>query len=258
MRLAVLSDIHGNLLALEAVLKDLETQGGADLTWCLGDIAAFGSRPVECIQRIKELAEADEGKTFKVIGGNTDRYLVNGERPRMPSAKDEEGLRALASVCRNMNEALLWCVDKLSFPEYEFLKKIRDHELSQQVEKYGYVIGYHAVPGNDETVLTLETPDEEAGDLLLDREGSLAIGGHIHRQFDRQVGNWRILNAGSIGEPLDVRGQAGWALLTFENGNVNVELRRVPFDIDAVIADYHAAGYPSTEWSVQRLLSAGA
>lgn len=256
MRLAVLSDIHGNLLALEAVLKDLDAQGGADLTWCLGDLAAFGSRPAECIQRIKALTEADEGKNFKVIGGNTDRYMVNGERPRTPSAKDEESLKKQLGLWRNINEGLLWGVEKLGFAEYDFLKKIRGHELSHAVDGFGYVIGYHAVPGDDEAVLTLETPSEEALDLLLDREGNLAIGGHIHRQYDRDLGNWRVLNAGSIGEPLDVRGQAGWALLTFDKGTVSVDLRRVPFDIDAVIADMQSVGYPVVEWSAGRLRSA--
>ena len=89
MRLAVFSDIHGNLTALEAVLQDMEQVGGIDLTWCLGDLAAFGPRPVECIRRVKALAEVDEGKKFKVIGGNTDRYLISGERPKFPLAADE-------------------------------------------------------------------------------------------------------------------------------------------------------------------------
>ncbi len=253
MRLAVLSDIHGNLLALEAVLQDLEAAGGADLTWCLGDLAAFGPRPAECIRRIKALAEADEGKHFKVIGGNTDRYMVNGERPRWPSAKDQAGLTAMLSEWQHFNAGLLWGVGQLAFDDYEFLKKIRGRELSHKVEGYGTVIGYHAVPGDDEAFLTPETPDEEARDLLMDREGRLALGGHIHRQFDREVRGWRIVNVGSIGMPFDERGQASWALITFENGQAAVDLRRVPFDVEAVIYDLRAVGYPSVEWSAGRL-----
>lgn len=253
MRLAVLSDIHGNLAALEATLNDLEAVGGADLTWCLGDIALFGSRPSECIQRIKALAEANEGKTFKVIGGNADRYLINGERPRWPSAKDEDGFKKQIGEWRAFNAGLLWCLEQMRFEDYEFLKKIRGHELGQDVEGFGHVIGYHAVPGNDETNLTPETSDEEARDLLLDREGRMGIGGHIHRQYDRDLGNWRIINPGSIGMPVDVRGQAGWALLTFENGQVQVDLRRVPFDVEAVIEDLKAVGHPAVEWVATRL-----
>ncbi len=252
MRLAVISDIHGNLAALELVLKDLEAIGGADLTWCLGDLAAFGPRPAECVQRIKALAEADEGKKFKVIGGNTDRYMVNGERGRTPSAKDEETFKKLATDWQARDSALNWSVGQLSFADYEYLKKIRGHELYYHAEGFGYIIGYHAVPGSDEDQLTPETSDEEAHDFLLDREGHVAIGGHIHRQFDRTLHNWRVLNAGSVGMPSDVRGQASWALLTFEDGKLSVDFRRVPFDIDALVADFKAVGFPSTDWVVNR------
>src|SRR5215470_4767909 len=83
MRLAILSDIHGNLLALEAVLQDLEEAGGADKLWILGDLVAYGPRPAECLARIRDLKEA------KVIAGNTDRYVFNGDRPGSGGAKDE-------------------------------------------------------------------------------------------------------------------------------------------------------------------------
>jgi predicted phosphodiesterase len=253
MRLAVISDIHGNLLALETVLNDLEGMGGADLTWCLGDLAAFGPRPAECIRRIKALAEADEGQKFKVIGGNTDRYMVNGERMKTPSAKDEESFTRLAAEWQERDTILNWGVERLSFEDYEFLKKIRGHELSHKVDGYGHVIGYHAVPGDDEAALTSETPDNEALDFLLDREGRLAIGGHIHQQFDRDLGVWRVINVGSVGMPFDVKGQAGWALLTFENGQVNVDLRRVPFDVEAVLDDTRVVGHPNPDWLAARL-----
>lgn len=253
MRLAVISDIHGNLTALEIVLADLEAAGGADVTWCLGDLAAFGPRPAECIRRIKALAEANEGKTFKVIGGNTDRYMVNGERMKRPSAKDEESFKKLAHEWQIRDTVLNWSVGQISFEDYEFLKKIRGQELSQKADGYGYVIGYHAVPGDDEPILMPETPDEEARDFLLDREGRLAIGGHIHRQFDREVRGWRIVNVGSVGMPFDVKGQANWGLFTFENGQATLDLRRVPFDVEAVISEFEAVGYPAVEWSAKQL-----
>ncbi len=253
MRLAIFSDIHGNLTALEAVLQDMEQVGGIDLTWCLGDLAAFGPRPVECIRRVKALAEADEGKKFKVIGGNTDRYLITGERPKFPMAADDAAFQKSKAEWRNLNNGILWAVDQLSFEDYEFLKKINEHELSKKIDGYGYAIGYHAIPGNDETNLTPETPENEARDFLLDREGRLAFGGHIHRQMDRDLGRWRVVNVGSVGMPFDVKGQASWGLFTFENGEATLELRRVPFDVDAVIADLGAVGFPNVEWSAGRL-----
>ncbi|MBI5668676.1 MAG: metallophosphoesterase family protein [Chloroflexi bacterium] len=252
MRLAVLSDIHGNLAALETVLADLEQAGGADITWCLGDLAAFGPRPAECIRRIKALAEANESKTFKVIGGNTDRYLVTGERLATPAAKDEAAFKTLASGWQARDAGLNWAVEQISFEDYEYLKKLIGRELAHTFEGC-HVIGYHAVPGNDETFLLPDTPDEEARDLLLDREGHVAIGGHTHRQMDRHLGSWRAVNVGSVGMSFDNPGYAQWGLLTFENGQVSVDLRRVPYDVNAVITDLRAVGYPAPEWTASRL-----
>jgi len=74
MRLGVISDIHGNLVALETALADLEA-AQPDIVWCLGDLAAFGPRPVECIHRLREAREAFGKQKFHVIGGNNDRYM---------------------------------------------------------------------------------------------------------------------------------------------------------------------------------------
>ncbi len=257
MRLAVLSDIHGNLAALEAVLADLSAAGGADATWCLGDLAAFGPRPAECIRRIRSLAEADEGKRFKVIGGNTDRYLVTGERLKTPAAKDEESLRALSAIWQARDSALNWATAQLSWDDYEYLKKINHQELSKSIPGYGTVIGYHAIPGNDEAILAPDTPDEEARDFLLDREGRLAIGGHTHLQMDRTLKGWHVVNVGSIGMPFDQPGSAAYGLFTFDGDSLTVDLRRVPFDIEAVIADLNAVGYPAVNWTAARLRPKG-
>ncbi len=181
MRLAVISDIHGNLVALEAVLADLEAAGGADLTWCLGDLAAFGPRPAECVARI------------------------------------------------------------------------RGRELWHEVEGYGTVIGYHAVPGNDESFLRPETSVEEAADYLLDREGHLGIGGHTHFQMDRQVGRWRLVNVGSVGLSFENPGMAQYGLFDFAGGDVTVILRQVAYDVAAVIDDLQAVGHPYPQWFINRI-----
>lgn len=265
MRLAVLSDIHGNLLALEAVLADLTALGGADLTWCLGDLAALGPRPVECVRRIRALATTEtiegdarkvkDNETFKVIGGNTERYLVNGERLKSPSAKDEAAFKALAEGWATRDTILNWNVAQLTWDDYNYLKKLRGRELAHEVAGYGWVIGVHAVPGNDEAFLNPDTPDEEAADYFLDREGRLAILGHTHRQMNRQIDGWQVVNVGSVGMSLAGDGYAEYGLFAFEGDSVTVDLRRVPVDLDALRADCAAAGHPATDWFLSRLLT---
>ena len=262
MRLAVLSDIHGNLNALEAALADLEAQGGTDQTWFLGDYAAFGPRPAESVQRVKAMLDAvkdDEAKKHivRAIRGNTDRWLVYGTRPQWNAASDAEAYARLRIDLRDFSDRIHWCIDQLSFDEHDFLHKLPG-ECDLHAEGYGYVIGYHGIPGDDEgTTLSPTSNEDEATDALLDREGTLGIGGHIHVQMDRTVGAWRIVNVGSVGVPFDNSGKAQYGIFTFENGEVQVDLRAVSYDIEAVIADSRERGNPATDWLAGRLRGAG-
>lgn len=254
MRLAVLSDIHGNATALEAVLADLESLGGFDLLWCLGDLAAFGARPAECVARVRGLIEQHGKEKVQVIGGNTDRYLVTGERMPTSPAKDEAGFSRRANSFAERDAVLNWNLSQLTWEDYEFLKNILGRELWHEVPGYGAILGVHAVPGADEpNSLRPDSPDEEALDALLDREGRLALAGHTHLRMDRQVGGWRVVNPGSVGLSLSTTGKAEWAMLTFAAGDVQVDLRAVPYDVEAAIADAAAAGYPDMTGIAKRL-----
>jgi predicted phosphodiesterase len=253
MRLAVFSDVHGNWTALEAVLADMDAIGGFDIVWCLGDLSAYGSRPAECLRRIRERREAFGKDKFHVIGGNTDRYLITGERFPAKPAQDANELQLLVDNWQPRDTALNWTAAQLSFEDYQWLQKRLGRETFLEAPGYGWVIGYHAIPGNDETILLPGTPDEEARDMLLDREGNLAIGGHIHVQMNRELGSWRVVNVGSVGQSTDMPGKAQWGLFTFENGDVTIDLRAIPYDVEAAIADYHAVGHPAAEWVASKL-----
>ncbi len=249
MRLAVLADIHGNRTALEAAWADLQAQGEFDEIWLLGDLAAFGPRPADCVRRVLEL-RADLGeKKLRVIGGNTDRYLVHGMRPAWtPAAADADGLRALAPAWATRDRALNWSLAQLAWEEYDFLRSILGREISLRAPDYGPVIGYHGIPGDDESsALRPDSPAEEALDALLDREGRLGIGGHTHLQMDRDLGHWRAVNVGSVGWSFGAPGMAEWGLFSFADGVATVELRRVPWDVAAVLQDFASVGHPAPE-----------
>ncbi len=235
MRLAVLSDIHGNILALEAVLRDLKQSGGADKTWILGDLCAFGPRPVECLQRLRELAGTS------VISGNTDRYVTTGERRTM-QPKDEVDWQKMADTLREREDNLLWTVSRLSYADYEYLAKLRS-ELALEVPDYGWVIGYHGAPGDDERGLFPDTPGDEVLDQMLDREGRLAFGAHTHVPMDRDLGRWRVVNAGSIGMAQRPT-HACYALVGFDNGSAQVDLRQVEYDVQATVKDMQQLAHP--------------
>ncbi len=259
MRLAVLSDIHGNLIALEAALADLKAQGEVDQLWFLGDYAAFGSRPAECVGFVRKLiaaADADEPRkgTVRAISGNTDRYLVTGDRMHAQPAEDAEALARMVDGLRTLHTGLLWGMERLPFEDYEFLSKLPG-ETGWRPPEFGPVIAYHGTPGDDEGALLPETDDATAADALLDREGVLGIGGHIHRQFDRTLPDygWRIVNVGSVGMSFDQPGFAQWGLFTFEGRDVTVDLRAVAYDVNAAVADLEAVGHPAPAWMAKRL-----
>lgn len=261
MRLATLSDIHGNLIALEAVLADLEAQGGADHTWILGDLALGGTHPSQAIQRVKAIVDAADqaGKkhTIRLVRGNTDRSLLDGSRTKYPHADSAESFDKMRQLVSTMNDVTTWCINQLTFEDYEFLKQLRG-ECDLHAEGYGWVIGYHGTPGDDEGFLLPTTSEEEAADILSDREGRLGIGAHIHTQFDRHLAynHWRVVNIGSVGMSFTNAGYAQYAIFTFENGEVSVDLRNVPYDVDAAVAQISAVDHPAPRW-LEKLLRHG-
>jgi 3',5'-cyclic AMP phosphodiesterase CpdA len=252
MRLAILSDIHGNLHALETALDDLRAAGSADTLWLLGDYALAGARPREAIQRMMALAtEWGEGK-IGFVRGNTDRYLINGHRTKSAPAENAEAFTAWLQGARRASDITLWTLDQLTYAEYEWLTKLRG-ELDVNTQGYGWVIGYHGTPGDDEGYLLPDTPVTTADDALLDREGRLGIGGHIHVQMDRILTTWRAINVGSVGMSFDKPGYAEYGIFTFEGDDVQVDLRAIPYDVEAAIADLYTSGYPHPDHAARRL-----
>lgn len=254
MRLALFADIHGNLPALEAALADIEGCGEYDQFWCLGDLALMGGQPHDCIRRLGELREDHGADKFRIIGGNTDRYLVTGERIKLPPPQEAAHFPAWRANLLSMNSIYGWNIARLTWDDFELLRQSLGAELRLKVEGYGLVIGFHAIPGHDEpTALRPDSPDEEAADALLDRAGRLALCGHTHLAMDRQIDGWRVINPGSVGLSFGNPGLAEWALLEWVEGELRVDLRRVPYDVDGALRVWDALGYPEIEWIRSRL-----
>ena len=244
MRIAIFSDIHGNELSFAAALADLAAQGDAEHIWLLGDYAAAGARPAECVRHVLTLIAERGAERVRCIGGNTDRYLVHGERKSLPAAKDDDEFAQQRQNIHEVGANLDWTLARLGWEEYDFLRAGIGAEIAHEQVDYGWCYGYHAVPGDDEAQLRPETPDDIVLDYLLEREGRLGIGGHIHQQYDRRVGHWRLLNPGSVGASGDAPGRAQWALLDFAGAELRVTMRAVPYDVAAYRAQFQESGFP--------------
>ena len=247
MRIAVLADVHGNLPALEAVLSHVQEQGGCDAMWVLGDLAAFCPYPAEVLDRLTTLP----GMRF--VRGNTDRYLVTGRRPpQMPVGSEAEWQR-LPAFLEERDANFRWSIGQLNYKWYSFLRGLPSQQ-KVDIPGYGSVLAVHASPLGDEVGIWEDTPEDELAKMLEGTEGRLLVCGHTHHQLGRWLDDrvW-VVNAGSVGLPLDGDQRAAYVLLEFEGGDCWASFRRVEYDVDKVLAELEAVGHPAIEWVGTRL-----
>ena len=228
---AVLSDVHGVLPVLEAVLAEPDV-AAADLIVVTGDHAA-GPQPTAVLDRL--LAHGDRAV---LVRGNADRELValaNGDPSTMGEAYAVDA----------------WAARQLS-PEHAGLLAGLPHPVTLQVEGFGPVVFCHGTPRDDEEVVLVDTRPERWAEAFagLADEVQTVVCGHTHMPFTRLVDRRLVVNPGSIGMPY---GRAGgsWALL--RNGAVT--LRRTTIDVEAAIAQIVAhSDYPHRrEWAEEYL-----
>jgi predicted phosphodiesterase len=214
VRVAAISDVHGNLPALEAVLAEIDAEG-VDAIVCGGDLVG-GPFSVEVFDRLASMPHV------RFVRGNADRQVLEGT--------DEYGVD--------------WEVERERLGDAR-LAPIATWPLTVEfdVDALGRTLFCHAVPSADEPIFTRITPDDAVIELLGDVEAGLLVCGHTHVQFDRVLPTGlRIVNAGSVGMPYEGRRGAFWALL----GPV-VDLRRTEYDVEAAATTIRASGRPVDE-----------
>lgn len=234
MRIALISDIHGNFVALQAALADIDRRA-ADRIICLGDVAVFGPQPREVIRRLQEL-------DIPVVMGNTDQWLLNPE-----SWSDDEEKRRQVEI-EMWNAGLLNEADKAIVVGYA-------PTLSLDYGDGLTLLCYHGSPRSFNDSIRPTTPEEELDGWFPESRALVMAGGHTHEPMIRRYGSSMLLNPGSVGLPL-VRTANGddanptwaeYALLEWESGTLAVTLRRVPYALDDLAATVRAAGMPHAD-----------
>jgi predicted phosphodiesterase len=222
MRVAALYDVEGNLPALEVVLAEVEREL-PDAIVVGGDIVT-GPFPRETLDRLRSLEQA------YFLRGNADRGVVEVTRGERPPGLSDDVVGALA-----------WAGDQLSAEQIDFLAGL-PQTLSLDVHGLGPVCFCHATPRDDNELFTERTPDDAVAELLSCTADGTVVCGHTHMQFERRVGRWRVVNAGSVGVPWDNGPDPRWAML-----GPDVVLRRTPLDQDGVAKRIRASGWPGAE-----------
>ena len=225
MRFAFISDIHGNAIALKAVLNDIKRKN-IDQLFVLGDICYRGPEPKRSLDLVRAL-------NVDVIKGNADEWVVRGVRKgEVPD-----------DVHAKMNEERDWIVSKLNNESINYLKNLPE-DLHLECESYK-IHAFHATPTSLFDVVHPDENDQKLSGKLLVNEADILIYGHIHKPYVRFVNGKCIINTGSVGLPFDGMNKSSYAIVEVEEGNILTSIVRVDYEVDEVIKQIKESDYPN-------------
>jgi predicted phosphodiesterase len=234
MRIAVISDIHGNQIALEEVLQDLGQQPDIDQVVIAGDICLNGPRPRQVLEIVRNL-------DCPVIQGNVDIEVSNGAPGK--------GAKKRTTVS--------WTREEIGEVGINYLAELPfSHHIANPDGSDLLIV--HANPLNQEDAIMPNAADSVLERLLGGLEpdiGALAFG-HLHIAYARR---WRHLLLGDIascGLPRDEDLRAAYGIFSWQNGAWDVEIRRVAYDVTEVVKQIKTCGMPNAEKRVKTLLEA--
>ncbi len=228
MQVAAIYDIHGNLPALEAVLEEIDSIG-VDRIVVGGDMIP-GPFPNETINLLRSITLP----TYFISG--------NGERETIALLDGKE-----TNVPKRFHDELIWNGRQLDAAQRDFIVELASN-VKMELPALGEIMFCHATPSNDSDIFTKNTAVEVLAPIFKDCP-NYVVCGHTHMQFDRMIGNVRVLNAGSVGMAFGAS-DAQWLLI-----EDCFELRNTSYDKPDAIKRIHASKYPDAENFIARYVA---
>lgn len=239
MRLALFSDIHGNCIALDAVLADIDRRGGVDEIWVLGDLIAVGTQPLQVLERLNALP------SVRYTRGNTDGYIATGLRPP-PSAGDValnfDKLRVYEEVALTMawtqgaTEAAGWMPFLDALPLEQRLTLPDGTRL----------LGVHASPGEDNSPgIRPDYAFDEIETRFANSDADLICVGHTHWPMAMQVGESYVLNLGTVGNPRVPGLEAWYVMIEADEDGYEASHYAVEYDLEAYMRTVDEVRHPA-------------
>lgn len=217
-RIALISDLHGNEIALEAVLADIGRRG-VEQTVCLGDVATLGPRPLAVLERLQRLG-------CVCILGNHDEFMLE------PSLVDDY------SKIPVLRDAVGWCHAQLPSDAVEYIRGFR-RSFELELDQHNRLFLFHGTPESNVVDLLATTPPDQLDEMLAGHRAAVMAGGHTHIQMLRQHRGLLLVNPGSVGMPFKeyvgggppvVLPYAEYATIESAAGALSVQLQRVPLE----------------------------
>jgi predicted phosphodiesterase len=232
--IAILSDIHANVVALDAVLAELDVLR-PDGFVCLGDVAATGPAPSQVMERLVQ-------RDWRIVRGNCDDAMLRfaAGTDELPDGEHDEIDR--------------WCTEQLSAQQIAFMATFEPVVAS---EAGGVAVcGYHGSPRSNLDEILPGTPDSDLTHWLFGQLARIYAGGHTHVQMARRYREALVINPGSVGLPFtETAGGimvnpfwAEYAVLHLDGGRTGVELHRTPVDRAAFEQMVAGSGMPHRGW----------
>lgn len=241
MRIALISDIHGHAVALEAVIADIQEQA-VDQIICLGDTVTIGCQPLAVMEQLRAL-------NCPIIRGNHDTALL---QPEKASHYKIDG---------NLIDSLYWCLDQLSEEDLAFIGSFPPI-LHVPLDEQNTMLCFHGSPASSIGLILATTPEKEIESLFADTTEILLAGGHSHIQMLRRLKRRWLINPGSVGNAFRTPYTPGviptllpWAeygIIDWQRGVAGIDLRRIHFDMDAHREAVRASSSPSKQWWLEQ------
>jgi putative phosphoesterase len=241
VRIAVISDIHGNFVALKAALSDIKGRKISRIV-CLGDVAAAGPQPAEVIEHLRRMS-------CPCVMGNTDETLAKGLPSKLTHARtSEEDIKRL--------EALdLWTRKKLTKSHRRYLSTFKPM-LEVHFGSDQSLLCYHGSPRSNRDEIMPTTPNEELARRLEGYRANVLAGGHTHIQMFRRFLSSLVINPGSVGLPFQIESSGKgrnpsmteYAIVSSSDGVLSVELVSVQYSLLELKKAVHDSGMPDPDW----------
>ncbi|TCO74359.1 metallophosphoesterase family protein [Marinisporobacter balticus] len=226
MKIAIITDIHSNIFALEAVLKDIEDKGIENI-YCLGDLVGYGPFPNEVINRIRE-------KHIPTVQGNYDQSVGEELFACGCDYKDDKAMEIGA-------KSLYWSQENTTEENKKWLKELPEKiEFEDEGQK---ILLVHGSPRKNNEYLYEESKElEEISGMI---NADIMVCGHTHKPFHKQVAGIHMINAGSAGKPKHGNPKATYMIIDVNANDIKTEIVEVQYDYEKMAKAIEDSEIPS-------------